>query len=95
MRSYWGFKGNVDSIRPFTTGEITFVSSQIPDELKDLLIVNLGGYNSRQTNCVVGDSGKQLGVHGGIPQLNSGFKTLDGGNAGFDLWLHCKTAILN
>ena len=72
---------------PFTTGgAINFVSSSIPNELKGYARVNLGNYNSRQTELRVGDSGEQWGYMVDFLNFSSdGFKSLDnGGNTGFD-----------
>ncbi len=72
---------------PFTTGgAINFVSSEIPNELNGYARMNLGNYNSRQTQLRVGDSGGQLGYMVEYLNFNSdGFKSLDGGgNTGFD-----------
>jgi Fe(3+) dicitrate transport protein len=72
---------------PFTTGgAINFISAQIPDELKGYARMNIGNYNSKQTQLRVGDSGEQLGYMVEYLNFNSdGFKNLDGGgNTGFD-----------
>ena len=72
---------------PFTTGgAINFVSSSIPNKLKGYARVNLGNYNSRQTELRVGDSGEQWGYMVDFLNFSSdGFKSLDnGGNTGFD-----------
>ncbi|PRP67029.1 TonB-dependent receptor family protein [Nonlabens agnitus] len=72
---------------PFTTGgAINFVSSTIPNELKGYARMNIGNYNSKQTQLKVGDSGEQLGYVVEYLNFNSdGFKSLDGGgNTGFD-----------
>lgn len=72
---------------PFTTGgAINFVSSSIPNELKGYARMNIGNYNSRQTELRIGDSGEQWGYMVDFLNFSSdGFKSLDnGGNTGFD-----------
>ncbi|MGJ8685474.1 MAG: TonB-dependent receptor family protein [Nonlabens sp.] len=72
---------------PFTTGgAINFVSSSIADNLEGYARMNIGNYNSKQTELRISDSSERFGYVAEFLNFNSdGFKTLDGGgNTGFD-----------
>ncbi|MDP5078796.1 MAG: TonB-dependent receptor plug domain-containing protein, partial [Nonlabens sp.] len=72
---------------PFTTGgAINLVSSSITDDLQGYARMNVGNYNSKQTEFRVSDSSERFGYMAEFLNFNSdGFKTLDGGgNTGFD-----------
>jgi len=72
---------------PFTTGgAINFVSSSISNELEGYARLNVGNYNSKQTELRISDSSDRFGYVAEFLNFNAdGFKALDGGgNTGFD-----------